>query len=294
MRKRIETTVSCHDCDALPKVPGAGEIVGNNSELQMMHNGVLVRRGGYHGEWMTEIIRRLRGHHEPQEEKAFAAILNSLPDSSTMVEVGSFWAYYSMWFHQKVKEPICVLVEPVIEKLAIGQENFALNGMNGTFINAFIGRYYRPDAEFIDWDGSLHKIPMLSIDQLITDHDLEHIDILHADIQGAEFDMLYGAKHALQEQQIHYLFISTHGCEHQRCLDYLLEQGYHIVAAHTVLESFSGDGLIVAKASKIHGPKEVDISRRKTPWIHRARYHIECIGVQGLKTLRRFRQLDLR
>lgn len=36
-----------------------------------MHNGVKVIAGGYYGSWMTEIIRLLQGHHEPQEERVF-------------------------------------------------------------------------------------------------------------------------------------------------------------------------------------------------------------------------------
>jgi hypothetical protein len=69
---RVELSVSCRDCDSLPKVDGAGECFGDKQQFQRMHNGVVVHRGSYHGEWMTKIISTLHGHHEPQEEKVFA------------------------------------------------------------------------------------------------------------------------------------------------------------------------------------------------------------------------------
>jgi hypothetical protein len=44
----------------------------------------------------------------------------------------------------------------------------------------------------------------------------------------------------------HHHVISGDPLTHYRCLDLLRELGAHIVAEHTVAESYSGDGLIVA------------------------------------------------
>src|ERR1700735_2772689 len=91
-QRRIDLAVAVRDTDAIPKVPDAGEVtVRDGVPVQVMHNGVLVREGCYHGPWMTEIIRRLRGHHEPQEEFAFHAVLERLASDTpepTMVELG--------------------------------------------------------------------------------------------------------------------------------------------------------------------------------------------------------------
>lgn len=79
-RFRIEMTVGCHDCASIPKVMNAGQIVTERGErVQVMHNGLKVLAGGYHGDWMAEIITRLRGHHEPQEEMVFHEVLKHLP-----------------------------------------------------------------------------------------------------------------------------------------------------------------------------------------------------------------------
>jgi FkbM family methyltransferase len=266
--------VSCRDCDALPKVAGAGECFGDKQQFQRMHNGVVVRRGAYHGEWMTEIITKLRGHHEPQEEKVFAEVLPYISPGACMLELGSFWAYYSMWFHQQVAQPRCFLVEPVPEKLAVGVEHFRLNGMKGTFLHGFIGRQSDPYARFKDWDGTESEVPMISVDSLMSRFELDKIDLLHADVQGAEFDMLTGANHALCRHRIGFLFISTHGYEHERCVSCLRQCGYRIVASHSVLESFSGDGLIVARAPEYPGPEHVDISVRKASCAEQVRYEL--------------------
>ena len=57
----------------------AGEVIERDGvRLQVMHNGLVIEAGCYHGEWMTEVIRRLRGHHEPQEELAFYTLVEQL------------------------------------------------------------------------------------------------------------------------------------------------------------------------------------------------------------------------
>ena len=99
--RRIAITTAVRDTDAIPKVADAGEVkVHDGQRVQVMHNGVLVEEDCYNGAWTTEIIRRLRGHHEPQEEFAFHTVVERLrsdTQGATMVELGSFWAYYSLW-----------------------------------------------------------------------------------------------------------------------------------------------------------------------------------------------------
>ena len=60
-----------------------------------MHNGLLIEKDSYCGPWMTEIIRSLRGFHEPQEELVFAKILDRLArsdESPAIIELGCWWS----------------------------------------------------------------------------------------------------------------------------------------------------------------------------------------------------------
>lgn len=272
--ERIEFAVRCQDCQDIPKVPNAGQVYDEGTAHQVMHNGLKVLKGRYHGDWMTELISRTRGHHEPQEEKAFYKVLESLSPGSVMVELGSFWAYYSMWFHKRIENATNYLIEPTVGKLEIGKANFALNNMEGTFLNAFVGAKAEAHSTFTDWDGARLKLRQLCIDDFMREYDISCIDLLHADIQGAEYEMLRGATEAIADQRIKYFFISTHGHQHDRCLRLLERNRYRIICAHTIAESVSGDGLIVARAEAHEGVESIEISKRHVPAWERLSFYL--------------------
>src|SRR5262245_9577736 len=135
-RERIEMTVRCRDSDPIPKVEHAGEVVDvGGQQVQIMHNGVTVVAGGYYGAWMTEVIQRLRGHHEPQEELVFHEILKLVPASAVILELGGFWSYYSLWFlnsHPATRRAF--VIEPDPNHLGIGEANARLNERCITFV----------------------------------------------------------------------------------------------------------------------------------------------------------------
>jgi FkbM family methyltransferase len=252
---RIRMTISCDDCRHIPKVPLAGQTrEENGTRVQIMHNGIRVVEGGYHGGWMAEIIRRLKGHHEPQEEFAFSEILRHARPGGTMIELGAFWAYYSLWFAQAVPGSRCVLVEPDPNNLAIGKTNFSLNGVSGEFQQASVGRISTPPRPFpCESDGQYRPLPELCVDDLIRDHRLPRVELLLADIQGAELRMLEGAAESVRRGLIRFVFVSTHHhcisgdpLTHQKCLQLVRDLGGHVLVEHSVAESFSGDGLLVA------------------------------------------------
>jgi hypothetical protein len=102
-------------------------------------------------------------------------------------------------------------------------------------------------------DALLHRTRFVTVDGLIAKHSLDRIDVVLCDVQGAELDALEGARQAIRDRRIRYLVVSTHhrmfsgdALTHQRCLQVLHQAGAHIVAEHSVFESCSGDGLIVA------------------------------------------------
>ena len=264
-QRRIELTVACHDCHEIPKVPGAGDVFPYaGTTVQRMHNGVMVLAGGYHGSWMMEIIKRLKGHHEPQEEKAFHAVMGTLGNAEMIVELGAFWSYYSLWFLQEFPNAQAVLVEPDPYNLEIGQKNFQLNNRVGTFFQAAVdGQSSDPLPFDCESDGQSRPISRLSVDDLVSELEASRIDVLFADIQGAETAMLNGIQETVKKGIIRYVFLSTHHHDisqdyrtHEKCLKKLQELGAQIVVDHTVEESFSGDGLIVAS---FEADKRVDI-----------------------------------
>jgi len=241
IEKRIEKTKSCKDCEYIPKVKNAGKIIDN---FQIMHNGVKIVKGCYHGDWMSEIIIECNGHHEPQEEKAFYEVLKHIPDNATMIEVGSFWAYYSMWFNKSVKNSHNFMIDISDESLNVGRKNFEINRMNGNF--------------FID------SVPNFNFEKFINDNNIDFVDILHFDIQGWEYHLLQECSKNLYK--IGYMFISTHTDRytpgefwnspkemlHEDCLKFLIDNNFIILCEHNMKESASHDGLIVAKNPNIN------------------------------------------
>ena len=52
-----------------------------------------------------------------------------------MIELGSYWAHYSMWFQKQFPEADCFMVEADSNNLEAGRSNFVANNfLNGNFI----------------------------------------------------------------------------------------------------------------------------------------------------------------
>jgi FkbM family methyltransferase len=261
--RRIALTTAVRDTDVIAKVPDAGTVTERDGiRVQVMHNGVVVREGCYHGAWMTEIIRQLEGHHEPQEELAFHKVLERLTadtPSPTMIELGSFWAYYSLWAKHAIPATRVILVEPDLGNLEVGLQNMKLNRVEASAaLHAAIGSRHDASVSMIwESDGRRHKTRQVSVDGLIDELGIKQIDLLLCDVQGAEVDALRGAANALAAGRVRFLVISTHHHQitgdpltHQRCVELLLDAGVHFIAEHSVSESCSGDGLIVVSTDR--------------------------------------------
>jgi FkbM family methyltransferase len=252
---RVSMTTSCHDCDSIPKVADAGRVfVDGQQPIQIMHNGIRVIADGYYGPWMTEIIRRLRGHHEPQEELIFHHVVELIQGEATMLELGGFWSYYTMWFlHGQRAQRRALVIEPDPNHLAVGRRNAELNGLTIEFIQAAAGPESRDAIAFHTETAGLQTIEQVCVPDLVINHKIQKIDLLHCDAQGVELDILQSCEGLFKDHKIGFAFISTHDkwisgdpLTHQRCLAFLRFVGAQILAEHDVHESYSGDGLIVS------------------------------------------------
>ncbi len=253
---RILLTMSCCDADDIPKSLHAGKIFEENHiSFQLMHNGIKVIKDGYCGPWMTDLIYCLKGHHEPQEEKVFYEVLKHIPANACMIELGSFWGYYSLWFAKEAPNSKNYLIEPDPERLDLGRKNFALNGYPAFFFRGYIGSC-GTDA------GNFQGAREILIDAFLEENHIEHVHILHSDIQGSEYAMLESAEVSIQTKKIDYFFISTHSQKiHLDCIAFLESHEYSILAEHSPAESFSVDGLIVAKRNDLIGCEKILISK---------------------------------
>ena len=226
----------------IPKHPDAGTCRGGHL---VMHNGVRVLPTCYIGWQNYCLLRGSKGVHEPEEERIFMDVLATMRPGATMLELGAYWAFYSLWFQQTVPHARSVLVEPVLSHLNYGKKNFRINGRTGTFIHALIG-----DAE-----GRLGDECVVSVDGVLRDTGIDALDILHADIQGHERRMLDGARDAIRAGRIRWAFISTHSdALHDDCRRFLLDHGFELVTEARACDIAGPDGVLVVRHASVPDP----------------------------------------
>jgi len=247
-RRRINDVISSPDNTEIPRVPEAGKLQGY---VITMHNGVRVCANGYYGNGILNMLIENKGVHEPQEERAFEAVIGHLRENCTMLELGAYWGFYSLSLLQQRSKAKCFLIEPEPANLLSGKMNFRLNGRTGYFVQAGVDR--TPKI----------KPRTISVDSFCSDRGIDHLDILHADIQGYELLMLEGAYKMLSSGKVDFVFISTHSNSlHADCIKTLVSTGYVVLAEADLNETFSHDGLIVAKHKGIDQPERIKISRK--------------------------------
>ena len=151
-----------------------------------------------------------------------------------MLELGAYWAHYSMWLKSRIPGARVTMAEPDPDNAAVGRANLTKNGIEGTYIEDFVG-----DGRF-------------ELDAWFEQGERDRLDVLHCDIQGFETEMLSGARAVLEARRVDYWFISTHSQkihrEIERCMR---EAGYRIeVFADFDQQTTSHDGFILAMHPK--------------------------------------------
>ena len=248
---RIALAKESADNSKINHVSNAGTF--SKDDNLIMHNGLLISPLSYYNFPMMELLFLNKGVHEPQEEYVFQEVLKYIPDGAVMLELGSYWSFYSMWFNSEVEKASNYLIEP--EDIDSGITNFELNKMTGDFTKAYIS-----DTS----SDTVNGTPTVCVDDFIDRKKIEFVDILHSDIQGYEFKMLMGAEKLLNTKQVGYIFISTHSNEiHYQCMEHLKSKGYVLVCSYDMDESYSWDGLIVFKHPDYNGLDTIKVSKRK-------------------------------
>lgn len=211
--------------------PQAGATEGNDVVLHTGYRVPFDGPGAYYGMFSLILVLN-RGVHEPLEEFVFQELLKNLPPAPVMLELGAYWGHYSMWLKKVRPAADVTLVEPFAKMLAAGRQNFAKNQLDGRFIQAKVGR-----GQF-------------AVDAFLATAGIPRLDILHADIQGAEVEMLEGAARTLATRAADYVFVSTHSQElHDQVRQTLAGHGYRIeVSSDWADETTAHDGLVFASS----------------------------------------------
>lgn len=250
--ERIQLVMDSPDLKHIPKVADAGKI---KDGYLIMHNGLKIEPLSYYGYPMLKMFKKSGGIHEPQEERIFVEALKKIPASGVMVELGSYWAFYSMCFQKAITGAKNYLVEPTDFGLDYGKKNFQINNMRGDFTRAYVGNKpgNAPDG-----------VKIINIDEYLKEKGISFVDMLHADIQGFELEMLEGASDLLTKQKAGFIFISTHSNElHNQCVSLISKYGYRVIQSINLDETYSFDGLIVAVSPTYTEMENIQLSKRK-------------------------------
>jgi hypothetical protein len=243
--------------EQITRVPNAGEIIDGHL---VTHNGLLTKAvdPGY-----VRLLQGNGGCHEPQEEFVFQEVLKHIPRGGSIVELGAYWAFYSMWFAKEVADARCFCVEPRKKNLKVGKYNFAVNGLQGEFFHRKIGHGH------------------LAVDEFLDAQRLDYVDVLHADIQGAEYEMLCDAEQSLSNGKIGHVFVGTHSqALHYQCKGYLERRGF-VTIAHADFEhgTYCCDGVLVARHRDISGLEPLDLPLRDPQRQHDAERRMKDLRV---------------
>jgi hypothetical protein len=223
------------------------------NDIITLHNGLRVYNNCYYDNF-TNVLILNKGVHEPSEERAFDLVLDKLRKESghkVMIELGSYWAFYSMWFKKEISDSSAYCIEPDGANLLSGMKNFDLNSLEANFTTGFI-----------DNDG-------INLLEFCREKNINYIDILHSDIQGYEFLMLDQMNAYFEQKKINYVFISTHTDElHYQCINFLTKKDYMIICiAYFTKQTFHFDGFILACPSENIEIKSFEIGNRNKSFL---------------------------
>jgi len=205
-----------------------------------------------------------------KEHTYFLEVLDNIKHKkAVMIEIGSFWAIWSLLFRKRFPNGKNILIELGKKRLDVGLENFKLNRFSST---SYHGGFCLNESNTLKNEvlDSEEIGPELNFFDICREQDLDVIDLVHMDIQGSELLLLESIKPILEEQKILNLVVATHSDEiHKKILEFLLEHKY-IIKIKKKRGRLGNDGYIYARALK--PPLLVSLPRSGLNWL---RYCIE-------------------
>lgn len=199
------------------------------------------------------------------ESDMFDEILEKIHNKKNpvMIEVGSWWAFWSLSFRKKYPDGKNILVELGKRHISIGINNFKLNnfsethywggfflGDSNTYSNLESNYYFEKlPNEYFD-ENLIGKMvgPELNFVDIYSIEKLDKIDLLHMDIQGSEMNLindLFLNYNFLLRDKIDNMVIATHSDKiHNDLKSILSESGFNFIKDMN-FGSVGGDGMLI-------------------------------------------------
>ena len=183
---------------------------------------------GEHGYWL--------GSYEMQKRKAFE---DEIPSGAVVYDIGANVGYYSLLAATLVGDEGWVYAfEPLPRNVAFLKRHVALNKLeNVTVIEAAASQtsgeaYFDLGASSAMGhlaDSGEIRVTKVSLDEMLAEGALRPPDYMKVDVEGAEYEVLQGARKLLEEHHP-ILFLDTHQREaHEPVIELLRELGYRFI-----------------------------------------------------------------
>ena len=139
-------------------------------------------------------------------------LAKSLPAKSVVIDIGANAGYFNIMLFSKIKEATVYAYEPILSNYELFKKNISINpvlqnrillvnkAVTGTpqesvelFMetasdNSVIASVY---ADFDTQNKHTIKVPAISLNQIVIENDLKHIDLLKVDCEGSEYPIIY-------------------------------------------------------------------------------------------------------
>ena len=177
------------------------------------------------------------------EFKRFEHIIDNIKkEQPIMIELGCFWALWSIIFRKKFPNGKTIILEGDENKLDVGISNLNKNNID-------ILKYYHNTISRDFSDSSFNpNVNDISLDNIIIENNITHIDLLHADIQGSEIRLIDDILILLSNRKITNIIIATHSTEiHNTILDKLGSLNLELTINDIEYSHKKHDGEIIIK-----------------------------------------------
>ena len=181
-----------------------------------------------HGCWL--------GSYEFEKQQLFVEVVR--PDD-VVFDVGAHVGFYALLASELVvpNGEVCAF-EPDPRNLSYLRRHVRLNHCGNVRIFAMAVGRKKSVSSFeegrdssqghLSMNGGSLFVPVVSLDDLLADGKIPVPDCIKIDVEGAELEVLKGARFLLQSDHPS-IFLATHGRQlHERCCEFLVELGYSL------------------------------------------------------------------
>lgn len=184
-------------------------------------------------------------------------------ENPVMVEIGSWWGFWSLTFRKKFPQGKNYLIELGKRHISVGLRNFQLNNFSET--HYWGGFYLKNSDSTINVKGSYdfdyneneyfdksilgNKLgPQLEFIDIYSIEHLNEIDLLHMDIQGSELPIIENLKAEypwILDEKLKNIIVATHSVDIHRKLENIFNEFGFKVFENRPYGSVGGDGMLI-------------------------------------------------